>query len=233
VVRLREAAGPVPDEGRGLIPIYTGFDAREEIGWHAFTSSVMARASRPVSFIPLSGQQRDGTNAFTYARFAVPELQGHKRWALFADGCDMVCLADVAELWALRDDTKAVQVVQHDYKTRHPRKYVGTQMEAMNADYPRKNWSSLMLINCYHDAWKRLDLQTMTGPELHRFAFMFPDEVGALPLEWNWLADEYGPNADAKLLHWTAGIPAFPAYGTSPQANVWMLEAERARHATA
>ena len=215
-----------------MIPIYTGFDAREEIGWHAFTSSVMARASVQVSFAPLSGQQRDGTNAFTYARFRVPELQGHRGWAIFADGCDMVCLADVAELWALRDDTKAVQVVQHDYKTRHPRKYVGTQMEAMNADYPRKNWSSLMLMNCYHDAWKRLDLQTMTGPELHRFAFMFPDEVGSLPLEWNWLVNVYDtrPVQQISNLHFTLGGPWFAGWPGGPYDDLFLNEEQIYRH---
>jgi lipopolysaccharide biosynthesis glycosyltransferase len=38
-------------------------------------------------------------------------------WAIFADG-DMVCQADISELWALRDDSKAVQVVKHDYQTK-------------------------------------------------------------------------------------------------------------------
>jgi hypothetical protein len=37
---------------------------------------------------------------------------------------------------------KAVAVVKHDYKTKHRRKYIGTPLEADNADYPRKNWSS-------------------------------------------------------------------------------------------
>src|SRR5690606_36000298 len=94
------------------------------------------------------GGQRDGTNAFIYSRFLIPYLQNYKGWALFVDGADMIVKGDLAELWALRDKAKAVQVVKHDYRTKHPRKYVGTQMEADNRDYPCKNWSSVMVINC-------------------------------------------------------------------------------------
>lgn len=225
--------GPTASRGRDLIPIYSGFDAREEVGFHAFVSSVLHNTSAQVSFTPLGGPQRDGTNAFTYARFTVPALQGRKGFAIFADGCDMVCKADIADLWALRDLTKAVQVVPHDYRTKHARKYVGTKMEAANADYPCKNWSSLMLINCGHDAWSRLiDIDTLPGSALHRFEFMERGEIGYLPAEWNWLADEYGENKAAKLLHWTAGIPGWPAYHAAPHASDWWAARDKVNHAS-
>jgi hypothetical protein len=88
-----------------MIPIYYGFDPREEIGAHTFVSSVIHRASRPVSLIPLHADlfasfyppnQRDGSNSFTYTRFLIPFLQDFRGWAIFADGADMVCLADIA-----------------------------------------------------------------------------------------------------------------------------------------
>ena len=34
-------------------------------------------------------------------------------WAIYADG-DMVCLEDIKNLWELRDNKYAVQVVKHD-----------------------------------------------------------------------------------------------------------------------
>ena len=164
--------------------------------------------------------QRDGTNNFIYTRFLVPFLQDFRGWAIFADGADMLCKADISELWALRDHYKAVQVVKHDYETKHPRKYVGTQMEAANKDYPRKNWSSLMLINCAHYAWRQMTpekVAAMSGADLHRFNFMQEQFIGELPPEWNWL-DEYGENAEAKLIHWTTGTPAFKYYKAAPHA---------------
>ena len=226
-----------------MIPIYYGFDPREEVGCHTFTSSLIHRATRPVSFCPLhlehfksfySAGQRDGTNAFIYTRFLIPFLQDFRGWAVFVDGADMVCLGDIAELWAHRDHYKAVQVVKHDYQTKHPRKYVGTQMEAANDDYPRKNWSSVMLINCSHYGWRQMTpekVEAMPGSELHRFAWMPDAWVGDLPMEWNWIADEYGPNPEAKLLHWTAGIPAWPHYANAPHANDWAEAAVKVTHA--
>jgi hypothetical protein len=227
-----------------LINIYVGFDEREEAGTHAFVSSVLQHATSPVSFTPLHLKQfrsfyspghRDGTNAFIYTRFLIPFLQDFRGWAMFADGADMLCKADISELWALRDHYKAVQVVQHDYKTRHPRKYIGTKMESANEDYPRKNWSSLMLINCQHFDWREMKPETverMSGRDLHTFSFIRPDCLGYLPGEWNWLADEYGENPEAKLLHWTAGTPAFPHYKDTPHAEDFRAQVRRMNHVT-
>jgi hypothetical protein len=215
-----------------VIPLYLGFDAREEIGYHTFCSSVMHRTTEAVAFIPIHGPQRDGTNAFTYARFLVPELNRRKGFAIFADGCDMIVGADIRELMDLADPSYAVQVVRHDYKTKHPRKYLGTSMEAANEDYPRKQWSSLCIYNCEHDAWRKLyDVFERPGSELHRFAFLDDSEIGSLPIEWGWLADEYGYNPDAKLLHFTCGLPCFPAYAKTPHAADWFAAAAKVTHA--
>jgi hypothetical protein len=226
------------------IPLYAGFDPREEVGYHAFSSSVIHRSSVPVSIIPLHAKlfesfyaagQRDGTNAFTYTRFLIPFLQHWRGWAIFADGCDMICMADIAELWALRDEYKALHVVKHDYRTKHARKYRGTAMEAPNGDYERKNWSSLMLINCAHFHWRTMTPErvcAMSGAELHQFAWLKDSVIGDLPAEWNWLCQEHGPNHDAKIVHYSIGIPAFPEYRDTEQAPDWRDAAERVVHAT-
>lgn len=227
-----------------MIPVYIGFDTREEAGSHVFASSLINRASQPVSIVPLHldlfsafyrAGHRDGSNAFIYTRFLIPFLQDFKGWAMFCDGADMLMREDVSELWALRDYYKAVMVVKHDYKTRHPRKYVGTQMEADNHDYPRKQWSSVMLINCGHFAWRQMTpemLRTMTGPDLHSFKWMNEEVIGELPVEWNWLADEFGPNPDAKLLHWTAGSPGFLHYRNAPHAEEFRNQLRFVNHMT-
>jgi hypothetical protein len=226
------------------IQLFAGFDEREEVGYHAFCSSVIEKATVPVSITPLSlntvqriygAGHRDGTNGFIYLRFLIPYLMGYEGWAIFVDGADMVMNADIAELWALRDPFKAVQVVKHQYTTKHPRKYVGTSMEADNKDYPKKNWSSVMLINCGHYAWRGLTPEVVAGlpgSHLHRFSFIHEAErIGELPKEWNWLADEYGENPEAKLIHWTAGIPGFAHYKHAPMADKWFAANARANYA--
>lgn len=209
-----------------MLPIFVGFDQREAVAYHSFCQSVIERASVPVQFIPLAKNllngfdgQRDGSNAFIYSRFLVPNLMGYKGWAIFADG-DMVCKADIAELWALRDSWKAVMVVKHDYKTKHPVKYLGSR----NEDYPRKNWSSLILWNCEHFQNRQLTPEVVhqaSGADLHRFTWLPDEKIGELPKEWNWLAMEYPENPDAKLLHYTIGTPCFPDYSRCPGARDW------------
>jgi hypothetical protein len=185
---------------------------------------VIENTSVPVAIVPLNydGMQRDGSNQFTYSRFLVPELCNFSGFAIYAEA-DMLALADLTELWDLRDRNYAVQVVKHDYSTRHQRKYVGTEMEALNESYPRKNWSSLAIWNCGHIAHfeARDKLRAESGKYLHRFSWLKDQEIGDLPKEWNWLADESGVNTKAKLLHWTAGIPSIEAHRDAPHSAEW------------
>lgn len=211
-----------------MIPIFVGRDERESVGLSVFCSSVWTRATQPVSITPLSART-DGTNTFTLARFLIPYYMRYYGHAIWADGSDMLCLADIAELWALRDPFKAVQVVKHDYKTQHSVKYLGQK----NYDYERKNWSSLMIINAAHFAWRdkiRPDnLHEMSGEVLHRFAFIRDEHIGALPIEWNWL-DEYGHREPVKIIHATNGIPVWKPYCDWWYADQWRKELKAANH---
>lgn len=204
--------------------VFTGYDSRESIGWHVFAHSVIETTKGPVNIIPLAQKsQGDGSNAFTYSRFLVPELMNFGGFAIFVDAADMLLKADLTELWNLRDKNFAVQVVKHDYQTKFGVKYQGTELETENRSYPRKNWSSVVIWNCGHVAHfkAREKLRSKDGAYLHRFGWLEDNQIGDLPIEWGWLADEYGENPKAKLLHWTAGIPGFTHYSDSPHADEW------------
>ena len=133
--------------------LFIGFDQKESVAYHTFVQSIIDKSSIPLSITPLAENNLnmydenhiDGTNKFTYSRFLVPFLMGFDGWAIFADG-DMVCLDDIKNLLDLRDNKFALQVIKHDYKTKYKPKYFGQK----NEDYPRKNWSSLILWNCSH-----------------------------------------------------------------------------------
>lgn len=214
-----------------MIRVFVGHDPREAIAYDVFTHSVLTRASAPVMFCPLSlntmrdhyrEQHDDGSNQFIYSRFLVPYLCGFMGWAIFADG-DMLCRDDIAKLWRMRDSSKAVQVVKHNYRTRATVKYLG----APNEDYPRKNWSSVILFNCGHPANQRLQPEVVmgsTGKYLHRFMWLQDELIGDLPLSWNWLVDEYDHNQYASLVHYTLGTPCFEAYRDCDFADEWYAE---------
>jgi lipopolysaccharide biosynthesis glycosyltransferase len=212
------------------IPIFIGYDPREAVAYHTCVNSIIRQASQPVAIIPLAlnlfqdytETHTDGSNHFIYSRFLVPHLMGYTGWAIFIDG-DMIVRDDIVNLWNLRQEDKDVMVVKHNYKTKMTEKYLG----AKNEDYPRKNWSSVILWNCANYPNQRLTpdfVQQSTGAQLHRFTWIEDSRIGELPKEWNWLPDEYGANPDAKLLHYTLGAPCFHEFATTPQGDEWHRE---------
>jgi len=211
-------------------PIFIGYDPREAIAYHTCVNSIIRQSSVPVCIVPLAlnnfkdytETHTDGSNQFIYSRFLVPHLMDYSGSAIFMDG-DMIVRGDIAELWALKRADKDVMVVKHDYKTRMTEKYLGSK----NEDYPRKNWSSVMIFNCNNYPTRKLTpeyVQKSTGAHLHRFAWTSDDRVGELPPEWNWLPDEYGENPNAKLLHYTLGTPCFHEFATTTMADEWHRE---------
>ena len=141
------------------INLFVWFDPREAVAYHVFCSSIIQNTSVPVQITPLVLSQLkefnethdDRSNDFVYSRFLTPYLTDFKGWAIFADG-DMVCQGDLKELIDMADPSKAVMVVKHDYQTKATQKYLGN----INEDYPRKNWSSVILWNCEHPKHKIL-----------------------------------------------------------------------------
>lgn len=212
--------------------IFIGYDTREPITYHVCSNSIIRTSKHSVSITPLvlSSLQylethTDGSNQFTYSRFLVPALMNYNGWGLYLDG-DMIVKDDITKIWNFIDDSKAVFVVKHSYKSQSAFKY----FNAINENYPRKNWSSVILWNCNHKKNKKLTqsfVQQSTGQFLHRFSWLDDDDIGELPIEWNWLPDEFGVNNNAKLLHFTLGTPCFEQYKNSPMASDWHNELKR------
>ena len=210
-----------------MINLYVGYDEREAIAYHVFCHSVIKNTSISVKITPLVLSQlkefnethQDRSNDFVYSRFLTPYLNEFDGWAIFADG-DMICQADLKELMAMADPSKALMVVKHDYQTKASIKYLGN----INENYPRKNWSSVILWNCSHPKHKILTpefVSNQTGKFLHRFSWLDDNDIGELPVEWNWLACEYEKNTDAKLIHYTLGTPCFKDFRDTDMAEIW------------
>jgi len=213
-----------------MITIFIGYDPREAIAFHTCANSIIRHATQPVQIIPLAlnlfkdytETHTDGSNQFIYSRFLVPHLMKFSGWAIFIDG-DMIVRDDITKLWELQNPYMDALVVKHDYKTKMSEKYLG----AKNEDYPRKNWSSVILWNCNSFPNRKLTpefIQKATGSELHRFTWIDNERLGELPIEWNWLPDEFGPNTNAKLLHYTLGAPCFHEFADAPQGEEWHKE---------
>jgi lipopolysaccharide biosynthesis glycosyltransferase len=212
------------------VRIFVGFDQREAAAYHVFCQSVIEKSSLPVEFHPITKGMfsgGEGSNSFTLSRYLVPHLCDFNGWALFLDG-DMVCDVDIAELWGWRNTLsyKAVSVVKHDYKTRHHRKYVGSKLATDNEDYPRKNWSSVVLWNCSHFANRVLTPEFVsaatpsTPSYLHRFEWLQDKDIGELSPDWNYLVVESSP-ASPHLYHYTLGVPGLTHYADDYGSWKW------------
>jgi lipopolysaccharide biosynthesis glycosyltransferase len=211
--------------------IFVGFDSREALAYHVCVQSIVSRASRPLSITPLAlntlhglykERHEDGSNDFIYSRFLVPYLCGFSGPAIYLDG-DMIVRDDIVKLFELNEVDKDVMVVKHDYKTKATKKY----LKNANQDYPRKNWSSVMIWNCGNYPNRVLTPEFVSqqdGAYLHRFSWIEDERIGRLPKAWNWLVGEYDHNDDAKLLHYTLGIPAFEDYRDTDHATDWWNE---------
>lgn len=146
------------------------------------------------------------------------------KWALFCDFADMLFLADPAELFRLADDRYAVMVVKHWYEPTASTKMDGQ----MQVQYRAKNWSSVVLWNLEHFKNKLLTkamVNMLPGRELHRFCWLEKEDIGELPMEWNWLVghtekEGFGP----KLLHFTEGLPIMEGYEEGPWSQAWKKE---------
>ena len=221
------------------IPIYVGWDPREDIAYQVCRHSLLARASVPITVNPVIQDHLRATGmywreedplastAFTYTRFLVPSLSDFEGWALFCD-CDFLWLGDVAELWALRDPRYAVMCVQHDHRPTESTKMDGRAQTL----YPRKNWSSLMLLNCGHPANGPLTAvmaNRESGSFLHRFKWLDDSLIGALPEKWNWLEGwSAKPQVGTpRAIHYTRGGPWFQNCQDVDYAREWLEEQGR------
>jgi lipopolysaccharide biosynthesis glycosyltransferase len=218
------------DRGRkDPIRIFIGYDPRVEVTLHVLAASILRRASQPVAITPIAlahmkdfyDRPRDPKQSteFSFSRFLTPYLAGFRGWALYMD-CDMVVLDDIANLWRLQDDDYAVMCVQHEVAAMPPVKFLGERQ----LPYARKNWSSLMLMNCASCTALTPDYVAQApGLDLHQFKWIDDRQVGALPARWNHLVDHDPPRdlPDISLLHYTIGGPYLKDFQACGYADVW------------
>lgn len=191
------------------LPIFIGYDHRQPVSFMTLAHSLIGHSSKPLAITPLVlgtlALRRVGLTPFTFSRFLAPRLMDYSGWALFLD-IDMMARADPAELFALADDRYAVMVVKNPL---------------------RFEWTSMMLLNC-----KKCSVLTPEYVEhengLHKIAWAPEEEIGELPAEWNHLVGYDPPNENAKLVHFTQGVPAFSETRDCEYGEEWRQMAQSA-----
>lgn len=190
--------------------IFIGYDPRQIVAYTVLCQSIIDHASEPVSITPLVLEtlpiKRQGLTPFTFSRFLVPWLCGFKGMGLFLD-VDILVRADISALFKFASLWPAVSVVE-----RLTEKF---------------EWASVMLFNCEHADNAALTPEYIERANgLHQIGWT--RDIGALPGEWNRLA-EYDPlDPDAKLFHYTSGVPCHAETAGLPFEDEWRDTALRA-----
>lgn len=235
------------------IPVYIGYDPREEDAYAVCESSLLAHSTVPPRIVKLerselamfdrpfrmNGAQmidmKDGrpfSTEFSFTRFLVPALSGFKGYAIFCDS-DFLFTDDIANVFAVIDPKAAVHVVKHNQHISEKTKMDGVSQSA----YMRKNWSSFVVWNCGHPSNKYLTSEVVnnqSGRWLHGFWWLADSEIAELPLTWNYLADVSRPWTESqppKAVHYTLGTPSMKGYENCQFADLWKTELARIRHA--
>jgi hypothetical protein len=218
------------------LKVFVGYDSREDIAWQVCRHSIMRHARKPVMVAPIRQSavrelglytrplDHTASTEFSLTRFLTPFLAAQGGWVIFCD-CDFLYTVDVHEVLAGLDPSKAVYVVQHDYTPSFCVKMDGQRQTS----YPRKNWSSFMVLNCDHPDVAALSpavVNTAPPAFLHRFEWIADgSDIGALELDWNFLEGEYPRPASApRVIHFTNGGPWFDQWANVDYADLWRAE---------
>ncbi|MEQ8194744.1 MAG: hypothetical protein RIB59_09675 [Rhodospirillales bacterium] len=190
--------------------IFIGFDERQIPASSALVQSIINTCSKPVAITPLAISalplRRIGLTPFTYSRFLTPWLCDYQGWALFMDN-DMLVLGDLAELFDYADDRYAVMV---------------------NKAIDPFEWTSVTLFNCAHPANRVLTPEYIGDSERcqkpHSLEWLGDEKdalTGSIPPEWNHTIGYDAPRQNAKLVHYTMGIPAHPEIDGCEYSEHW------------
>ncbi len=228
--------------------VYIGYDEREDDAFQVCRLSLARRTSQPLHIVKLDQailrdigmydrpwhfegvdriDDRDGrpfSTDFTFSRFTVPSLMLFQGWALFCD-CDFLFTEDIQALFDLADPQFAAMVVKHSHVPTETIKMDGVTQTR----YHRKNWSSIILWNCAHKSNRVLTPELVNhkpGGWLHAFSWLRDEEIGEVPMHWNWLVgvDNWPLMGIPSGIHYTLGVPSMPGHETDPYADLWLEE---------
>ena len=215
--------------------VYVGYDSSnigQELAYSVCERSLKAHSNN-INVLPikLDDLKRSGmyyrdedtkqSTEFTYSRFLVPALNNYKDLAVFCDS-DFVWMNDITSIIDYIDDTLSISCVPHEY-TECPTK---TKMDGKVQEwYPKKNWSSLIVFNCEHEDCKSLTIDhvnTETAKYLHRFEWTSDENIGNIPIDYNYLVGYYNHVKSPEAYHFTDGGPWHRDYADCEHSEVWL-----------
>jgi len=183
----------------GDMRVFIGVDPRQPVAAAVMNHSIQKNASMPVAVTELHLNQlpmtRRGLTEFTYSRFLCPFLCGYEGVSVFVDA-DMLVTGDI---WELHKYANApVNVAKHA---------------------ERFEWPAVMVFN--NKECETLTPHYIDDEENKLFDFAWTPDIGNIPDEWHYVVGYDAPRDDAKLWHFTQGIPEHPECREHHGAELW------------
>ena len=191
-----------------MMRVFIGVDPRQPLGYNVLQNSIHRHSKERVIVEPLMLRKlpitRRGLTEFTYSRYLVPWLCGYEGVAVFMDA-DIVVTGDIGELFAQADGQSAVQV---------------------NKDQPKFEWSSVMMFN--NANCRALTPENVDDPE-NKIHTLDWGAGGTFFRDWNHCVNKIAPE-EAKLYHYTEGVPAWEEVQGSPLDVHWFEARDNMNH---
>lgn len=199
--------------------IFVGTDESQMLAYRVLEYSIYRHATISVHVQPMLNmivplprrRENRPRTGFSFSRFLIPSLCGHKGRAVYLDA-DMLVFRDVAEL-AIMPFPDGISLMYVDQSKRSER---ASQYSVMVLDCEKLRWD-------IHAIVAQLDAGTMTYEQLmYKFSHVPEYEKSAcLSPGWNML-EEYDPDSTA-LLHYTDMNRQPWISSENPNGGYWYL----------
>jgi lipopolysaccharide biosynthesis glycosyltransferase len=197
--------------------IYIGYDHRQPLAYNVCQHSIHRHASKAVDIQPLMLKKlpikRRGLTDFTYSRYLIPYLDGYLGSALFLDA-DIIVRDDIFKLYEIVGEPISNSHLSEEQYAELPAVWVVKNKKV------RFEWPSVMYFNNWKCNQLTLEYIETGSPQ----TFEWARKVGELPQEWNHCVGYDEPNDEAKIVHFTQGIPCWPETRDCEYADKWNEE---------
>jgi Glycosyl transferase family 8 len=219
-------------EIRVPVRVFVGTDRSQLLALKVLEYSIRRHTDLPVEVHPMldlplpepkDPRQRKRTG-FSFARFAIPQLAGHRGRALYLDP-DMQVFKDIRSLWSLPFDGAKVIIQDHipdeaqerEGKAGAPKERI-KQTAVMLLDCDALDWDPVKIIQGLDGEYSYEDL-------VYQLCILRPDEIRyTIPFEWNSL--EFW-NENTCLLHYTDMLTQPWVSPANKLGYLWLREVKR------
>jgi hypothetical protein len=234
-----------------MMPIYIGYDSREDIAYTVLEKSLRFNIkhgvfTEDIKKLDLNLAKKHGYNRpytiiknndsvqkidtltgecfsteFSYSRFLIPKIMNYQGYAMFMD-CDFLALKPISNLWLEYSKKWKEEKAIWVCKLNYTPNSVSKMDNQIQTLYPKKLWSSLIIWNCSHPKNSILNSEVVNkSTGAYLHQFQWLEEDDIGFLDLQWNWIPNHSTGEVGFVHFTEGGPWFENYKDVPYAEAW------------